>query len=77
MIITGQQVTATSGKYFDVLNPGTEEVIAQVLLGDREDARRAIDAARAAFNSGILVGQEPLRAVASSTKDSRPFGGEY
>jgi len=59
MIIAGQQVTATSGKYFDVVNPGTEEVIAQVPLGDREDARRAIDAAREAFSSGIWSDRSP------------------
>lgn len=59
MIIAGQQVTATSGRYFDVLNPGTEEVIAQVPLGDREDARRAIDSAREAFSSGIWSDKSP------------------
>ncbi len=59
MIIDGQEVPASSGKYFDVLNPGTEEVIAQVPLGDREDTRQAIDAAREAFDSGIWSEKSP------------------
>jgi len=65
MIIDGQEVPAASGKYFDVLNPGTEEVIAQVPLGDREDAKRAIDAAREAFDRGIWSEKSPSeRALA-------------
>jgi aldehyde dehydrogenase (NAD+) len=44
----------------DLLNPATEAVIGQVVLGDREDARRAIDAARRA-----------LPAFASTTKEDR------
>jgi len=59
MIIAGQEVAANGGKYFNVLNPGTEEVIAQVPLGDREDAKRAIDAAREAFDSGTWSNKSP------------------
>jgi len=59
MIISGQEVPATSGKYFDVLNPGTEEVIAQVPLGDRADAKQAIVAAREAFDSGVWSEKSP------------------
>jgi len=59
MLIAGQRVPATSGEYFDVLNPGTEEVIAQVPLGDREDAKSAIDAARDAFDSGVWSSKIP------------------
>jgi len=59
MIIAGQEVPAISGKYFDVLNPGTEEVIAQVPLGDREDAKQAIGASREAFDSGVWSEKTP------------------
>jgi betaine-aldehyde dehydrogenase len=52
MFIAGRECAANSSKYFDVLNPGTEETIAQVPLGDREDAKSAIDAAREAFDRG-------------------------
>jgi betaine-aldehyde dehydrogenase len=59
MFIAGHECSANSGKYFDALNPGTEEIIAQVPLGDREDAKRAIDAAREAFDKGVWSNKTP------------------
>jgi len=59
MFISGHESTADGGEYFDVFNPGTEEVIAQVPLGNKEDAKRAVDAARDAFDSGIWSNKTP------------------
>jgi aldehyde dehydrogenase (NAD+) len=42
-------VDSVSGETFDDLNPYTGEVYAQVPAGIREDARQAVDAAKAAF----------------------------
>src|SRR6185312_7620494 len=56
--IGGEWVDAASGDTFDVVNPATEETIATVPAGDREDARRAIAAARTAFDSGEWTGLE-------------------
>ena len=50
--IGGEWVDAASGETFDVVNPATEEVVATVPSGDREDAQRAIAAARKSFDSG-------------------------
>ncbi len=50
--IDGRFVPAASGKTFDTVNPATEEVIAQVAEGDKEDVDRAAKAARRAFESG-------------------------
>lgn len=52
MLIGGKWVEAKSGKYFDVVNPATEEVIAQVPEGDEADVDMAVKAARKAFESG-------------------------
>ena len=49
MFIGGKWIESTSGETFDDLNPFTGEVYAQVPAGTREDARQAIDAAKAAF----------------------------
>ena len=49
MWIGGEWVDSVSGKTFSSVNPATGEVIAEVPLGDREDAKRAINAARKAF----------------------------
>ena len=57
--IGGEWVDAVSGETFDVTNPATEEVFATVPNGGREDARRAIEAARLAFDSGEWTSLEP------------------
>ena len=51
--VGGEWVEAASGETFDVVNPTTEEVIATVPKGGREDAQRAIAAARESFDSGL------------------------
>ncbi len=48
-LIDGQWVDASSGKTFDVFNPATGEVIAQVASSDKEDVDRAVASARRAF----------------------------
>lgn len=47
--INGEWVEALSGKYRDVINPATEEVIAKTAEGGVEDAKLAIKAAKEAF----------------------------
>ncbi len=50
--IDGRFVPAASGKTFATINPATEEVIAQIAEGDKEDVDRAAKAARRAFETG-------------------------
>lgn len=45
MYINGEFIDNQSGKWIDVLNPSTEEVISRMPDGTIEDARKAIDAA--------------------------------
>lgn len=40
------------GKTFETIDPRTEEVIAKVAEGDKEDVDLAVKAARAAFDDG-------------------------
>jgi acyl-CoA reductase-like NAD-dependent aldehyde dehydrogenase len=56
--IGGEWVDAQSGDTFDVINPATEEVFATVPSAGREDAQRAIAAARETFDSGVWSGME-------------------
>lgn len=51
MFVDGKFVENTSGKWIDVLNPSTEEIISKMPDGTAEDARRAIDAAEKAQTS--------------------------
>jgi 1-pyrroline dehydrogenase len=51
MFIDGAWTDAASGETIAVINPATEEEIAQVPKGDASDVDRAVAAARAAFES--------------------------
>ena len=50
MLVDGTLADAASGKTFANLNPATEEVLGEVTDAGPEDMRRAIDAARRAFD---------------------------
>lgn len=51
MFIGGQRVPSRSGKYFEVINPATEEVIAEVAEGVAEDVDLAVAAAEKGFEA--------------------------
>ena len=61
--IGGDWVDAASGETFEVENPSSGEVIATVPKGGREDAHRAIAAARESFDSGIWAEMDPDERV--------------
>jgi phenylacetaldehyde dehydrogenase len=52
MLIDGKWVEAASGKTFTTYDPSTEEPLAEIAAGDKEDIDRAVTAARRAFESG-------------------------
>ena len=52
LVIGGERVEAASGKRFPVVNPATEEELAPVAEGDAADIDRAVQSARATFESG-------------------------
>ncbi|MFM7315759.1 MAG: aldehyde dehydrogenase family protein [bacterium] len=51
MLIDGKWTDAASGRTFSTYNPATEELIAHVAEGDKEDIDKAVKAARKAFES--------------------------
>ena len=50
--IGGEWLAPGRGRWLEVEDPATEEIFARAPLGRREDARRALAAAREAFDSG-------------------------
>jgi len=52
MLIDGKWVEAASGETFTSYDPSTEEPLAEIAAGDKEDIDRAVRAARRAFESG-------------------------
>ena len=61
MLIGGELVEAASGKRFENVNPATEEVLGEVADASAEDMRRAIGAAREAFDLSDWSTDRPLR----------------
>jgi betaine-aldehyde dehydrogenase len=55
MFVNGDWADARSGETTEVINPATEEVIAEVPKGDEADVDAAVAAARAAFESWSLT----------------------
>ncbi len=49
LLINGRRLPALSGRYFDTLDPATEQPIARVAAGDAADVEAAVRSARAAF----------------------------
>ncbi|CAK9172798.1 unnamed protein product [Ilex paraguariensis] len=52
LFINGKFVDSISSKTFETIDPRTEEVIARVAEGDKEDVDLAVKAARSAFDHG-------------------------
>jgi len=52
MYINGEWVKAESEEYFNVYNPSTGEVLTKAPKAGREDVKKAVDAAREAFDKG-------------------------
>ena len=52
MYINGEFVESHAGAYFPVVDPSTEEILAEVPNADEQDVNRAVAAAKAAFDSG-------------------------
>src|ERR1700680_4959102 len=52
MYINGEWTPASDGGVRELINPGNSEAVTRVAEGTKEDAQRAIRAARAAFDEG-------------------------
>ncbi|MGE3148218.1 MAG: aldehyde dehydrogenase family protein [Pseudorhodoplanes sp.] len=61
--IDGEWIEPAGAKRFDVVNPATEEVVAQISLGSRADVDRAVAAARRAFPSFAATSRQERIAL--------------
>jgi acyl-CoA reductase-like NAD-dependent aldehyde dehydrogenase len=59
LFIGGEFVPSRSGRRFSTTNPATGDPLAEVAEAGREDLDRAVDAARAAFESGPWSSMKP------------------
>src|SRR5580692_8470279 len=70
MLVNGELVGAVSGKTFEVVNPATGAVIANVPAADKADVDFAVTAARRAFDNGVWAKVSSM--AASSPGRSTP-----
>ena len=68
MLIDGRWVAAASGATRSIINPHDASEVARVAEGDRADARRAIEAARRAFDQGGWRGRSAADRAAVLTR---------
>lgn len=69
LFINGQWVDSLSGRRVGVENPATEEIIAEVSYGGRDDCRRAIEAAAEAMKSWMRLTPYDRARVLKKTAD--------
>lgn len=69
LYIDGRWQDAAGGKRLDVINPATEEAIAQVAFGGREDCRRAVEAAARALPAWMKLTPADRAKVLKKTAD--------
>jgi succinate-semialdehyde dehydrogenase/glutarate-semialdehyde dehydrogenase len=69
LYINGQWQDAANGKRLDVTNPATEETIAQVAFGGREECRRAVEAAAKAMPAWMKLTPADRAKVLKKTAD--------
>ncbi|HMJ35587.1 MAG TPA: aldehyde dehydrogenase family protein [Baekduia sp.] len=76
--IDGREEEAAGGATFELRNPATGELLAEVAAGTPADVDRAVDAARRAFEDGRWAGRAPaerhriLMAAAALLRDRVP-----
>ena len=68
LVIGGEQVNAAAGHTFDVENPATEQIIAQVAEADAGDVDRAVTSARAAFEGDAWRGMSARQRGAAVSR---------
>ncbi|HEX6798746.1 MAG TPA: aldehyde dehydrogenase family protein [Ktedonobacterales bacterium] len=68
LIIGGKRVPAATSRTYEVTNPATGEVLAQVAEAGLEDVDRAVAAAREAFDSGPWPQWHPGRRASTMLK---------
>jgi aldehyde dehydrogenase (NAD+) len=51
LFINGEFVAPHSGKYFESINPATEETLSEIAMADQQDVDKAVRAARSAYEN--------------------------
>jgi acyl-CoA reductase-like NAD-dependent aldehyde dehydrogenase len=74
LFIGGNWAKASTGQRIEVISPHTETPVAQVASAGPDDVNAAVEAARAAFDTGPGRGWSPPSASTPSAGWRRPTG---
>ena len=79
--INGEWIDSTGNELIAVVNPATEEVIGEISAANKDDIGRAVVAAKAAYDSRVLVDMNPMeraklmRSIADELRKVSKDGG--
>jgi aldehyde dehydrogenase (NAD+) len=78
LLIDGARLPPLSGRYFDSINPATEEIIARIAEGGAKDIDAAVRSARAAFEEtwGRMPGRDRGRILLAFADQIRAHADE-
>ena len=76
LFIGGEFVEPHSKRWFETINPATEETLAEIAEGDAEDVDRAVRAARRAYRTGHS-GSHGHADCSPGPGQRRPPGGAH
>ena len=79
--INGEWIDSTGNEIITVINPATEEVIGEISAANKNDIDLAVEAAKAAYESRVLVDMNPMeraklmRSIADELRKISKDGG--
>ncbi len=77
LLIDGKWVEAASGKTFTTVDPSTEEPLAEVAAGEKEDVDRAVRAARQRVRGRPVAAHDAVGARPRDLEARRPHRGAH
>ncbi len=79
--INGEWIDSTGNKIIAVVNPATEEIIGEISAANKDDIDLAVEAAKSAYESRVLVDMNPMeraklmRSIADELRKISKDGG--
>ena len=58
--INGEWIDSTGNEIIAVVNPATEEIIGEISAANKDDIDLAVEAAKSAYESRVLVDMYPM-----------------
>src|SRR3989441_6540491 len=77
LFIGGRTVPSASGSMIEILDPATNQALARVAAGTKDDVNAAVEAARDAFDSPEWRGRGSSKSRGPAWLPRQPEGGPF